>query len=142
MVTLPPKPEDLKISVDPGMSSLDGKTLGTPRKLDFLFGAEWSWSPAHSASDNYYFNHKRKYWVLWIHYLDEFDYRWRWSVIAYAPRIKADPRTVAIHLLIEVFKWQKNEEGRDQFHGITSNEFLDFDEIQAIAGEVWGDDSV
>ena len=141
MVALPNKPLDLKVSVEPSIDALDGKKLGSPRKLGFLFAAEWSWSPAHSASDNYYLNHKRNYWVLWLHYLSEFDYNWRWSLIAYAPRIKADPKTVAIHLLIEAFKWRKKEEGLDQFHGITSNEFLNFDEIQAIAREVWGDDS-
>ena len=58
VVDLPERPENLNIQVD-WMNPLQKKRpKGSPRKLIYLCGVEWAWSPAHSRMDHYYLNLK------------------------------------------------------------------------------------
>ena len=143
VVPIPEKPIRLDITVDPGLDSLDGRTLGTPRNVDFLFSSEWAWSPSHNRIDNYYLNKRRNRWALWNNWVDDCGepWSWHWSLIAYAPGTNADPQTVAMHLILEAWKWKKENEYLDHFHWINNSGSLEIADIRAIAREVWGDDS-
>ena len=141
VVTVPDKPKELEISYAPCLAELNGKTLGTPRNLEFLCSVEWAWSPVHGRIDNYYLNRKRKHWVLWNNWMDDNDasWSWHWTVIAYAPRIKANELAVASHLLFKAWESQKEQDDLDQYHWINNNEYLETSEIEAVARHVWGD---
>lgn len=139
VIEISPKPNNLVVTYDAGAEFLNGKRLGTPRNIDFLFSVEWAWSPAHGRIDNYYLNRKRKHWVLWNNWMDDNDipWRWHWSMVAHAPRIKANELDVATHLLLESWKQQKEYEDLDKYHWINNEGSLDSDDIEAIAREVW-----
>ena len=139
VVGIPPKPDNLVVTYDAGSDFLNGKRLGTPRNIDFLCSVEWAWSPAHGRIDNYYVNQKPRYWVLWNNWMDDNDYecRWHWSMVAHAPRLKANELDVATHLLLESWKQQKEYEDLDKYHWINNEGSFNGDVIEAIAREVW-----
>ena len=136
VIEISPKPNNLVVTYDAGAEFLNG-SLETPRSIDFLFSVEWAWSPAHGRIDNYYLNRKRKHWVLWNNWMDDNDipWRWNWSMVAHASRIKANELDVATHLLLESWKRQKEYENLDKYHWINNEGSLNADDIEAIARE-------
>ena len=138
VVTLPDKPEGLEVRVE-FLESYPHYPLRTPRKVLFLGGVEWAWSPANSRRDNYYLNPKPKHWLLWDHWLDDQvrPWRWNWNILAWAPRVKADEKSIAMHMLKHIWEVDCRHHLIDQFHWINSTGALSVAELQSIAREVW-----
>ena len=138
VVTLPDKPEGLEVKVE-FLESYPHYPVRTPRKVLFLGGVEWAWSPANSRRDNYYLNPKPKHWLLWDHWLDDQvrPWRWNWNILAWAPRVKADEKSIAMHMLKHIWEVDRRQHLIDQFHWINSTGALSVAELQSIAREVW-----
>lgn len=108
-----------------------------PRKADFLFSAEWAWSPMHNRIHAYYFNPRRRWWLLWARYFDdnELPWRWRWFLYGVARRLPGvDDRTAAIHLMIDAWR---NEDGLDRYHWIDETGAFSVGDVAAIEEAVW-----
>ena len=82
VLTLPSKPSDLKVYVDNDVP-LKNRPVAWPRKLIYLCGVEWAWSPAHNRMDHYYLNLKPNHFFLWNHYLDDLSIPWKWSGLSF-----------------------------------------------------------
>ena len=138
VVTLPDQPEGLEVRVE-FLESYPHYPVRTPRKVLFLGGVEWAWSPANSRRDNYYLNPKPKHWLLWDHWLDDQvrPWRWNWNILAWAPRVRADEKSIAMHMLKHIWEVDCRHHLIDQFHWINNTGLLSVEEVQAIAREVW-----
>ena len=138
VVTLPDQPEGLEVRVEL-LESYPHYPVRTPRKVLFLGGVEWAWSPANSRRDNYYLNPKPKHWLLWDHWLDDQvrPWRWNWNILAWAPRVRADEKSIAIHMLKHIWEVDCRHHLIDQFHWINSTGALSVSDLQSIAREVW-----
>ena len=138
VVTLPDKPEGLEVKVE-FLESYPHYPVRTPRKVLFLGGVEWAWSPAHSRRDNYYLNPKPKHWLLWDHWLDDqvWPWRWNWNILAWAPRVRGDEKSIAMHMLKHIWEVDCRHHLIDQFHWINSTGALSVSDLQSIAREVW-----
>lgn len=138
VVTLPDQPEGLEVRVE-FLESYPHYPVRTPRKVLFLGGVEWAWSPANSRRDNYYLNPKPKHWLLWDHWLDDQvrPWRWNWNILAWAPRVRADEKSIAIHMLKHIWEVDRRQHLIDQFHWINSTGALSVADLQSIAREVW-----
>ena len=138
VVTLPDKPEGLEVKVE-FLESYPHYPVRTRRKVLFLGGVEWAWSPANSRRDNYYLNPKPKHWLLWDHWLDDQvrPWRWNWNILAWAPRLKADEKSIAMHMLKHIWEVDRRHHLIDEFHWINSTGALSVAELQSIAREVW-----
>ena len=105
--TLPdvPKRLDPKIQIDQPLLKNPPKI--SPRKLTYLFSVEWAWSPAHNRIDNYYLNPRRNGWLLWNNWVEDggYPWTWYWDLMAYGKRCRSDERTIAIHLIQAVWKF-------------------------------------
>jgi len=138
VVEMPTRPEGFETGI--GMTDpYPPGCIRAPRRLLMLGGVEWAWSPAHSRIDTYYLNEKRNHWVLWIHWLndDEFPWKWEWWVYAFAPKVKADERTVAMHLLKDAWAYDEAHNSVDHYHWIGSTGALSVSDFEAVAREVW-----
>jgi hypothetical protein len=93
----------------------------------------------HNRIANYYLNPKRKYWFLWNNWVDDqtYPWTWHWDVLAYAPRIEADERSIAAYMLLEEWKSDAEHGGLDHYHWINNTGCLSVEDIQAVAREVW-----
>ena len=138
VVAMPDKPQGLEVKAG-FLEFYPHYPVSTPRKLLFLGGVEWAWSPAHSRIDNYYLNPKRKYWVLWNHWLNdsELPWRWHWDIFAWAPKVKDDERHIAMHMLKEAWTIDCRHNSLDPFHWVNSTGALSVSDLQAIARAVW-----
>ena len=138
VVTLPDKPEGLEVRVE-FLESYPHYPVRTPRKVLFLGGVEWAWSPANSRRDNYYLNPKPKHWLLWDHWLDDQvrPWRWNWNILAWAPRVRADEKSIAMRMLKHIWEVDRRQHLIDQFHWINSTGALSVSDLQSIAREVW-----
>ena len=138
VVTLPDKPEGLEVRVE-FLESYPHYPVRTPRKVLFLGGVEWAWSPANSRRDNYYLNPKPKHWLLWDHWLDDQvrPWRWNWNILAWAPRVRGNEKSIAMHMLKHIWEVDRRQHLIDQFHWINSTGALSIAELQSIAREVW-----
>lgn len=135
--TLPPKPKGLSVKLDWVKPFRSDRPKATPRKLTFLCSVEWAWSPMHSRIDNYYLHSRGKRWLLWNHRLDEDNWGWYWDVHAYANKVKADEKIIALHMLRGAWLESIRHEALDHFHFIGNTGFLDVSEIQAVGRDVW-----
>ena len=138
VLSLPERPESLDVHSE-FIDHYPAYPVSTPRKTLFLGGVEWAWSPMHSRIDNYYLNAKQRYWVIWNHWLNDNEtiWRWHWDIFAWAPRIKADERSVAMHMLKEAWAADKLHNHVDHFHWINSAEYLSVADFTAIGRAVW-----
>ena len=64
VVSLPTKPNDLKVYVDNDVPLKKNRPVAWPRKLIYLCGVEWAWSPAHNRMDHYYLNLKTNHFFF------------------------------------------------------------------------------
>ena len=135
---LPPKPKGLSVKLDWVKPFKSDRPKGTPRKVTFLCSVEWAWSPMHSRIDNYYLHSRGKRWLLWNHRLDEDNWSWYWDVHAYADKVEADEKTIALHMLRGAWLESIRHEELDHYHFIGNTGFLDVSELQAVGRDVWG----
>ena len=138
VISMPPRPKGL-ITYSEFIDYYPDYPVSTPRKTLFLGGVEWAWSPMHSRIDNYYLNAKPKYWVIWNHWLNdnETPWHWQWDIFAYAPKIKGDEKSIAMHMLKETWQMDKLHNYVDEFHWINSTGLFSVSDFAAIAREVW-----
>ena len=139
VVTVPKPPKGLTPKVDLDEPLLHNRPKASPRKITFLFSVEWAWSPMHNRIDNYYLNPRRSGWLLWNNWVEDggFPWTWHWDLMAYGNRCRADAKTIASHLILEVWKFDARYHQVDQFHWINNTGLLSVEEIQAIGRKVW-----
>ena len=139
VVTLPDKPHNLQVYVDYDIPLKKNRPVGWPRKLIYLCGVEWAWSPAHNRMDHYYLNLKPNHFFLWNHYLDDLSipWKWEWMFLAYTSKCNADLKTISTYLLLKFWEKECEYKGLDKYHFIGNTGILDVEDIQAISREIW-----
>ena len=139
VVTVPKLPKGLAPKVEWVEPLLRDRPKASPRKLKFLFSVEWAWSPMHNRIDNYYLNPGRSGWLLWNNWVEDggFPWTWHWDLMAYGNRCRSDAKTVAFHLMFELWKFDAKYDQVEQYHWINNTGLLSVEEIQALAREVW-----
>ena len=139
VVTLPKLPEGLAPKVDLDEPLQRNRPRASPRKLTFICSVEWSWSPMHHRIDNYYLNPRRAGWLLWNNWVEDggFPWTWHWDLMAYGNRCRSDAKSIACHLILELWKFDAKYHQTEQYHWINNTGLLSTEEIQAIAREVW-----
>ena len=139
VVTIPRMPKRLKPRIELDEPLLRQPPKASPRKLTHLFSVEWAWSPMHNRIDNYYLNPRRTGWLLWNNWMDDgtVPWSWHWQLLAYGNRCGADEKTIAMHLVLELWKWDAKYHSVDHYHWINNTGLLSTEEVQALAREVW-----
>ena len=56
--------------------------------------------------------------------------------MAYGNRCYLDEKTIATHLILKLWKFDKKYHDVDHFHWLNNTDLLDVEEVQAIAREV------
>ena len=139
VVNLPAKPNDLKVYVDNDVPLKINRPVAWPRKLIYLCGVEWAWSPAHNRMDHYYLNLKPNHFFLWNHYLDDLSipWKWEWLFLSYASKCKGDLKAISTHMLLKYWETECEDQGLDHYHFIGNTGLLNVEDIQAVAREIW-----
>ena len=139
VVSVPLIHDKLKPKIDWLNPLQKNRPKGSPRKVIYLFGVEWAWSPAHSRMDHYYLNLKPNHWFMWNHWLDDHSdpWKWEWIFLSYANHIGGDLKTLATHMVLDFWNNDRDHQGLDHFHLISNTGLLSVDDVQAIAKEVW-----
>ena len=139
VVTLPDKPKNFQVNVDYDVPLKKNRPVGSPRKLIYLCGVEWAWSPAHNRMDHYYLNLKPNQYFLWNHYLDDLSnpWKWEWLFLSYANKCDEDFKKISTHMLIDFWEKERDFQGLDHYHFIDNTGLLDVEDVQAIAREIW-----
>ena len=139
VVSLPAKPNDLRVYVDNDVPLQNNRPVAWPRKLIYLCGVEWAWSPAHNRMDHYYLNLKPNYFFLWNHYLDDLSipWKWEWLFLSYASKCKGDLKAISTHMLLKYWETECEDQGLDHYHFIGNTGLLNVEDIQALAREIW-----
>ena len=139
VVSLPAKPNDLKVYVDNDVPLKKNRPVAWPRKLIYLCGVEWAWSPAHNRMDHYYLNLKPNHFFLWNHYLDDLSipWKWEWLFLSYASKCKGDLKAISTHMLLKYLETECEDQGLDHYHFIGNTGLLNVEDIQAVAREIW-----
>ena len=139
VVTVPELPKGLDPKVALGEPLQRNRPKASPRKINFLCSVEWSWSPMHHRIDNYYLNPRRTGWLLWNNWVEDggFPWTWHWDLMAYGNRCRSDAKTIACHLILELWKFDAKYHQVEKYHWINNTDLLSVEEIQALAREVW-----
>ena len=111
-----------------------------PQDSEFLFSAEWAFSPASSRQDILFISkdENKSYWLLWRGWFDD---NYLQNVIECVDSIKIDdaPEILdASHLL--VINYWNNETGLPEPEFITDAGLLEESNIDDIINSVWKDD--
>ena len=77
--------------------------------------------------------------MLWNNWVEDggYPWTWHWELMAYGNRCYSDEKTVASHLILELWKFDAKYHDVDEFHWLNNTGLLDVEEVQAIAREVW-----
>lgn len=139
-VSLPRRPLTFDVAVGFDNRSLPAAAVlkGSPRTAEYLFQAEWAWSPANNRLSAFYLHRGRRYWSLFDRWFDEDPMAWRWEQRGSVPLRQATATQAAFWLAIEVLKFDRDENGTDRWHWIAEVGSLSVAELKAIAHEVWG----
>ena len=139
VISLPERPSEFSSYVNYGDMPEGTVSKNPPRNAIYLCQVEWAWSPAHNRLDTYYLNRGRTHWSLWSRYLDDNNcpWKWIWVPVGCVPFADWDERTVAIHLLIDFWRFDAKEGDVDQFHWINDTDLLTVADLLAISREVW-----
>ena len=136
---LPPEPENLNFE-SVFLWPHEAHGLKPKRRLHYLGGVEWAWSPAHNRIDHYYLFSSKKYWMLWNHLLVHWEdpWSWEWHLYSICKRTyKTDPKTIAIHLLKTQWETDYKDDGIDHYHFVASTDYFDVEDFQMIGRAVW-----
>ncbi|MEE4317784.1 MAG: hypothetical protein V2I74_12470 [Erythrobacter sp.] len=139
VVDLEPRPDPFDVVVDYGARPPGVELPNGPSNPEYLCQAEWSWSPMHSRVDAYYLSRGRTHWMLWSYWYDDNWGKWDWTPVAYVPRRQATARQAAVHLLIEFWKFDREQTDLNRYHWINASAFLSVAELREIAHIVWPD---
>tara|TARA_B110000003_G_scaffold242609_1_gene250510 strand:+ start:58 stop:516 length:459 start_codon:yes stop_codon:yes gene_type:complete len=139
VVKLPELPKNLDPKIEIDQPLLKNPPKASPRKITFVGSVEWAWSPAHGRIDNYYINPRRTGWLLWNNWVEDggAPWTWHWDLMAYGNRCQSDEKTITIHLLQAVWKFDEKYHDVEHFHWVNNTGLLDIEELEAIAREVW-----
>lgn len=110
-----------------------------PRNAAYLGQVEWAWSPAHERLDAYYIHRSRRFWILWILHFDDNWEKWEWLPVGSVPLRQATEKEAAVHLLIDFWKFAKDNGSLDHFHWINEGGFLSVEEWREVGRTVWPD---
>lgn len=130
-----PRPFDAVVGWDElpeGVSLPNG-----PYDADYLCQVEWSWSPIHGDICAYYLSNEQDHWVLWIRSYDDNWDKWLWIAVGHVPRKQASSDVAAIHLLADLWRFQRVENDLDHIHAINEVHVMDVGTVRAIALMVW-----
>jgi hypothetical protein len=108
-----------------------------PHNADYLGQVEWAWSPMNNRVDAYYLSRGRSHWMLWLYSYDDNWEKWDWLPIGYVPRKHVSRQQAAIHLLIDFWRWDKEEGDLDHYHWLNEEGYLDVSQWRTIALLVW-----
>lgn len=103
--------------------------------------AGWSWSAAHSRSDQYLLHSGRYDWFLWLSYYDEYFGRIEKNVIGRMPKKGVDADTAAKAILGAFWAFDCHECDLDRPHHY-GPATLSEDVLEEIMDQVWGTKSV
>ena len=139
VVTLPEKPANFQVNVDYDVPLKKNRPVGSPRKLIYVCGVEWAWSPAHNRMDHYYLNLKPNHFFFWNHFLDDHSvpWKWEWSFLSYAAKCEGDLKSISTYMLLDFCQKEAKFQGLDHYHFIGNSGLLDVEDIQAVAREIW-----
>ena len=139
VVDLPERPDPFDCIVGYGAVPDDIIPKQVSRWAIYLCQVEWAWSPMHNRLDAYYLHSGRKHWLLWNRYWDDNWGKWEWIVAASVAKKGMSERQAAVHLLIDFWKEEAEENYVDHYHWINEDAYISVAELAAIAREVWGD---
>ena len=91
----------------------------------------------HNRLDAYYLHRGRKHWILWSRNWDDNWGQWGWAAAACVVRRNVSEQQAAVHLLIEFWKEEAEENSVDHFHWINEDGYLSVPEMATIARVVW-----
>ena len=137
VVDLPERPVPFDCLVGYGAVPDNIIPKGGPRSPTYLAQVEWAWSPMHNRLDAYYLHRGRSHWILWSRYWDDNWGKWEWAAAACVRKKGVSENEAAVHLLIEFWKEEAEENHVDHYHWINESGFLSIAELAAIAREVW-----
>jgi hypothetical protein len=139
-VELPSRPESFHGVID-WMEPMPNKARpkGSPRKTTYLGSVEWATSVRETRFDSYYLNPRGSYWLLWIRWQDDNDWKmvWRWTLYAYGKQKDVAAKTAAIYLLLDAWKKEKERSDLEHYFLIDEPGFLSIAEISEIGRQVW-----
>jgi hypothetical protein len=136
VVTLPPRPTDLVITIAWEFPPHVGPKQGVPRNPTFLIQTEWAQTRDHSGVNEFHLHARRHWWLLWTRWLDDVDFPWRWywAPVAYCPRKGVSQAQAATYLLVEYFRHEGIPPG-DAAEWINEEGFLSVADLNAIKRE-------
>lgn len=143
-VELPSRPDGFQCEICVGAGEFPSEVTleKEPGEAQYLVYVEWSWSPMHHRVDAYYLSMSDRFWILWLRSLDDGGdpWRWDWLPYTYCLRNGVGPKTAAIYLLMEAWRWEASRY-LDRYHLISELGDLSADEVETIADMVWGSEA-
>jgi len=114
---------------------------GIPKKPSssriYLCSVGWSWSPAHSRSDDYSLHSGKTHWLLYVSFQNEFTNRIDHHVVATVSKKALDGNAAARLMLREFWNYEEFQNEIGRFEDVTPA-WLGEKVIEEIADEVWG----
>lgn len=138
VASLPDRPDPFEPVLGYHLEIPGARFEGGPSAPIYLCQMEWAWSPMHSRLHAYYLSRFRQLWILWVYWFDDNWETWEWGAVAYVPRRQASLREAAVHLLVDHFCMERDEEEMDQFHMINEEGELTLSDVRTIGLWVWG----
>ena len=137
VVGLPERPKPFNCLAGYGVVPKDVLPEGDPPSPTYLAQVEWAWTPSHNRLDAYYLDKRRSHWVLWSRYWNFDQSDLNWMPVACVGRKGVNQRQAAVHLLIEFWKFDAEENKLDEYHWINEDGYLSVADLEAIARYVW-----
>ncbi len=75
--------------------------------------------------------------MLWLYSYDDNWGKWDWQPIGYVSRKHVSLDQAAFHLLMEFWRWDKEEGDLDHFHWLNEEGYLNASQWRTIALLVW-----
>lgn len=149
---LPPRPESFKGHYNPDLFygyraeqelPLENRPKKMSRTAQYLGAVEWKgwWAPVYNRLNAYHIstNIQRSHWILWISWLNDFEWKWKLetAIYAYGVRKGINKKTAAIYLLIDAWSFEIENMDLDPFHWLNDEGLLSIEEYAAMARIVW-----
>ena len=139
VAALPPEPADFQPVVCYGSDALGIFPKRRPSRMHYLGSTEWAWGPMNSRITAYHLHRGGSHCLLYLQDLDPNDPQYEWVVGAYAAISNKDPRQVAIHLMLALWKDEASICDLDHFHWVNQSGLLTVADWMAVGRAVWED---
>jgi hypothetical protein len=103
-----------------------------------LCKVEWSWSPFHSRSDQYFLDIYDNIWLLWLTHFDDGEEQFKSDIVGFMAEGELKPGLAAKLLLTAFWRYDESVGGPGCFHEAIAKWLKDAD-LNSIAQEVWDD---